>query len=607
MPSMRTQAGKALWRRTAAVALAACGAAAAQDSGGACAACPTPAAAPTDLSQLYRDAYLNPGAMAPPGGGGYQPGAVPSGEWVNPSRYRWFFGGDYIKFHRPSLQKTALTSVSNDLFWDDPLQQANGALNAAIGAADPATLSRAVGAGATTQLFPAKFAPTPGLQPELYTPNDPAVRINVNEFLVPEATRMSSDNFSVNRGLDGFRPKIGVVLPDGNSLEASYFKSADFQPTQLIDNVAGAGFLTRIISNGNDRIAPFAFFRWGYLRAPFTLAQGSRTPQEFANFRGEDVRGFGANNGVALGQTANFPHLPYNEVPAPEGLKGGGILTYPALFPVAAPAPFLRSTDIPRKPTTNDFPGLGSLIFRNGELAIANFRSDLQGGELLYRRNVLTEGETNWHVQLLGGARYINLNERFNYFWAQLWQFSRTTAAGPVGPLLGNTATPNIPQPPTNFPNDNGVLDPIDQRGQAAEETQVTLDRKISNNIFGPQIGIDARFPFWNYFDVQLMTKGGWMLNAASTSLLVQRGDGLIYTGYSASKLGPAGMIEGQFGLNFHPHEKVVFHAGWEYMWLMGTGTALGNLSGDLSQANRPGTNQQQFYTGWYLGGQINF
>ena len=97
MPTVRIPAGKAMWRRGAAAlasGVLACGAASAQE-GGACETCPPAASAPTDMSQLYRDAYLNPAAFAP-----RSPVPPLTGQWTNPRRYRLYFAGEYISYRR---------------------------------------------------------------------------------------------------------------------------------------------------------------------------------------------------------------------------------------------------------------------------------------------------------------------------------------------------------------------------------------------------------------------------------------------------------------------------------------------------------------------------
>jgi hypothetical protein len=222
-------------------------------------------------------------------------------------------------------------------------------------------------------------------------------------------------------------------------------------------------------------------------------------------------------------------------------------------------------------------------------------------------RHRINEWNQSWYtLDMIGGFRWINTNERFTFFFADLFNFSRTTATGPITPESGNTGTPNVPQPPLFVPNDLPT-DPPDARGQSAEETQFTIDRKVSNNLFGPQIGVDWRVPFCYYFDAQLMGKAGWVFNAMETSAANFRGDGLIFSNYSKSNLLTSGILEGQMGLNYYPHPNVRLNAGFEWLWLIGVGGAISNQSLDLSAENRPKNKDDILYTGWYIGGEVKF
>jgi hypothetical protein len=610
MRGLLSNTTKRAWRTAFACALASCGLARSDDP-----TPPTPAGpncAPPDLSSVYRDAYLNPSVVGPPGGlahGGAEAGPADrplGGIWTNPKRWKLYGGADYIRWQRSGIPRIVLTSVSRNLFWDDPEQQNLGALNAE----NSTTGARTIGVNPSAQIFPAKVFPGPGLPGELYTPNDPDVRVNVTDFLIAGAERMTTDMFDVGRVRSGFRPKIGIEFPNGDRFDVSYFVVEDTQPAALVDNVTGSAFLTKQISSGIAGPVRFGVFRWGYLDAPFQLTGGAtvESQQLLIDFRGEDVRRF-----VGPGLTPDFPHFPWNELPQPT------VLTDPAspllpIFDPQGPPGFLgngdpngvRSADIPREPTSNDFPGQ-SFLFQDGELAVATFRSDLQGGEAVYRRKCREWNRSWYDMDLLFALKWVNMNERFTFFFADLYNFSRTTAAGIPFPNGGVTLTPNVPQPPAFVPNDFGLLDPPDARGQAAEDTQITIDRKISNNLFGPQFGADIRIPFRTYFEVQMASKIGFVLNAMETSALNFRGDGLILSDYSKSNILTSGIWDGQLGLNYFPHPNVRLGLGFEWMCLMRVGGAFSNQALDLSVENRPRNNDSILWAGWYAGGEFNF
>ena len=349
--------------------------------------------------------------------------------------------------------------------------------------------------------------------------------------------------------------------------------------------------------------ARFGMFRWGYINAAFSITQGSRPLELFLQFRGEDNRHFAPpppNNW--------FPHFPYNEIPQPTVNPGPfDPFTNPLLPLHTQQDPNgIRSSDIPREPTSNDFPGQ-SFLFQDGELAVATFRSDIQGAEAIYRHQVGEWNRSWYNLDLLLGIKWINTNERFTFFFADLFNFSRTTAAGIPFPNGGVTRTPNVPQPPLFLPNDFGLLDPPDQRGQAAEDTQITIDRKTKNNLFGPQIGADVRVPIWSYFDLQMSSKLGMVFNHITTGAQTFRGDGLFYSNYEKSNLLTSGIWDGQLGINYQPHPRVKVGAGFEWLHLIRVAGAVSNQALDLSVENRPRNNDRVTYTGWYAGAEFKY
>jgi hypothetical protein len=601
MRGLLSKTTKRAWRTAFACALASCGLARADEP----IASPPPsaAAAPPDLTSLYRDAYTNPNAVCPPGAAGgmaspYGPVDRPlGGVWTNYKRWKFYGGADYIRWQRTGLPRLALTSVSLNLFFDEEEARLAGAQNA--DGIIPPRNGQALQPGEIRPLFPAKVFPGVNLPAERYTPNDDIMRVNVNEFLVPGQERLSTDAFDVGRVRSGFRPKVGIEFENGDRFDISYFVIEDIQPAQIVDNVAEAGFLMKQISSINP--LRFGMFRFGYIDAPFTITQGSRDVELFTAFRGEDVRRFVP----PPRHNAMHPHHPYNERPQPTVTNDPTSPLLPPFDP-GDDDEGIRSSDIPREPTANDFPGQ-SYIFEDGELAVATFRSDIQGAEAVYRRP-LREWNPKWFtLEALVGFKWINSNERFTFFFADLYNFSRTTAAGVPFPGGGVTQTPNIPQPPFFDPNDAGLADPPDQRGQAAEDTQITIDRKVKNQMFGPQIGLDFRVPIWSYFDLQASSKLGMVMNHLTTSALTFRGDGLIYSNYEKSNNLTSGIWDGQLGVNYQPHPRVKIGGGFEWLHLIRVAGAISNQSTDLSQENRPKNNERVTYTGWYAGAEFKY
>ena len=201
MRGLLSNTTKRAWRTAFACALASCGLARSDDP-----TPPTPAGpncAPPDLSSVYRDAYLNPSVVGPPGGGlEAGPADRPlGGIWTNPKRWKFYGGADYIRWQRSGLQRLALTSTSIDLFYDEEEARLQGALNpdGIIPPREGAVLQQ----GEIRPLFRPKIFPGVQLPPERFTPNDDDARVNVNEFLIPGEERLSTADFDVGRVRSG--------------------------------------------------------------------------------------------------------------------------------------------------------------------------------------------------------------------------------------------------------------------------------------------------------------------------------------------------------------------------------------------------------------------
>ena len=130
----------------------------------------------------------------------------------------------------------------------------------------------------------------------------------------------------------------------------------------------------------------------------------------------------------------------------------------------------------------------------------------------------------------------------------------------------------------------------------------------IDNDLVGPQIGLEARRSFCEgLFEFELLGKGGYFANFIGNRVTLQRGDTILGLDYEKNEMLGSGVFEGRLGMNFVPYPGIRLMGGWEYLWLIGVGTATGNLNFDLDRQVRPNNKDSVLFHGWYGGLEVTF
>ena len=390
------------------------------------------------------------------------------------------------------------------------------------------------------------------------SPNDTTLRLNVpaSEYLSPGQIRMQTDDFDTG-WQQGTRINLGIEFANDDQLVFSYFFLDDFSDT-LVDDVSGAAFYTTQISNSGEAY----FQRFGYLFSPVLTGD--------ARFFGESRRE------ITLGSTE--PHDPANEDPAP---------------PVTVTD--ANSSDVPREPTNDDYPDItNSLLWSDGELAIADYAFDLQGAELMYKRRLFAFRNADWQVRMLMGVRYLSLDENFLFLFADT-TYDRAAA---------NPGTEQIIVVPP--PNSGPITEPGTSAQSAAEVTAVT-GAGVENDMVGPQIGMEAHLPFWSYFEWDMMSKAGFMANWMHNRRMLVRGDGVVGFDIEKDNMLTSGVVEGQFGASCYLTPNLKVRGGWEFMWLINVGSAIDQFVFELDRDIRPKNGSNFFFHGFYAGAELTF
>lgn len=573
-----------------------------------------PSAPRTDAYSVYTDAFYNPQSIAGP----QDCAPTESGTMIDklfrgPRHFKIYFSNDVLYWDRTRAPNKVLERTSPNIF--DTLT----IINRTSPAGDPANLNPLLLSitprrneflegvrldaenngdplsGLEFGVFP---LPPGGLNrpPTINDPNQTAIFdangnyiSPIQETLIPLDVRMQTNDFSWSNRM-GFRPTIGIELESGSRIEFTYFFTRDFKARTLIDDVSGAAFAFNRISDDTPPFDNF-FQRMGYLSAPFY------TLNPF--FGGERRRQVGADPSLV-------PHNPFLEVPA----------AIPSVGNNAGAAFANTSRDVPREPTVND-PGTtngldgpeqnpqASLLWQDGELAIANYSFDLQGAELAYKRPIFRFLQKNWELTLITSVRYFALDEKFSFFFADIAGFD-------TPPVARTPTDPVVPRSPFDrrLANNNPAIDPfgfVTSRAQPSNETYATVNRGIANDMIGPELGLDAKLPFFYYFDLDLMGKWGFLANFLENHNSVVRGDGLVLYDYRKNITSTSGAFEGKLGVNFHPHPNVTIRGGWEWLWLCNIGTAIGQIDYNLDQERRPSNKDNVLFHGWYGGIEIVF
>lgn len=525
----------------------------------------------TDLYSTYTDAFYNPQSVVPCG----HESEEATRRWRLGPAFRVYAGYDILHYYRTKPANKVLVRTTNNIFDTDPVNDITPNFN---------QLSATPG----TSLFPVDVTGQVGSRPG--NPNDSGLRMNVpaGTRFFPNEILMQSDDFDFD-GQEGHRPRLGIELPSGSRIEFTYFLVRDFRATPLIQDARNFAFFTQYVNGDGGGLDSFGFQRFGTLNAPFLLpvsTDSTGLPTD-GRFLGEQRRISSASN--------ISPHNPANEIPGPFDPQ-----TTPNLGPGPVPGDDILSTDVPREPTNTDPATLGvvdarydlSLLWTDGELAIARYSFDMQGGELAYSRPIFTFEQRAWQLRLLASVRYIALDEAFDFFFADT-VFDRAQ--------VNDTAVIPLPQPPGG-----GPLIAF-ETPQSVNETQATYVAGIDNDMVGPELGIDARLPFLSVFELDLMGKAGWMANFLENHMRLYRPDGVELYNYRKNFTGSSGIFEGQMGLNFRPHPNVTLRGGWEFLYLVNVGTGIGNIHFDLDQRPRPKNNDSVLFHGWFAGAEVLF
>lgn len=541
-----------------------------------------------DVYTEYSDAFFNPNTVAPMDG---QAASAIQQQIRGPKYLHMFLQSDVLNYRRTRPGSKVLLRTSPNIFDFDPNQLVAPNANNANG------------------IFGIDATPGSPFQGIRDTPNTPGASVNVDEFLVPNEVRFQTSDFD-NPTRTGYRQTIGLELQSGNRIEFSYMWVEDFQ-ARHVDDVSGAGFLTFQIS---DSSVPTQVWmqRFGYLNAPFRLPVELNRPDLLPDpFAGEvRIRLSPTTPGTSSppGSDATAPHYPLNESPAwnvfflPDGTlvigstppvagQNPGVLPDGTIVP-NTPNP-TTSADIPREPTNEDVRLLGatdpryqfSLLWTDGELAVIDYDFDMQGAELAYRRNIFVFERNDWDLELILGVRYIALDEKFNFFFADI--------AGP------ETIARN--------PFDRRLANPEQFRAQPSSEASATYIAGIENDIVGPEIGINAKYPFLYIFEFDILSKAGFAANFLRNQQAVIRGDGLELYNYQKTVHSTSGFFEGHLGLKMNLHKNFSLHAGWEYLWLINIGTAINQIEFDLTRRPRPSNEEKILWHGWYGGFEVVF
>ncbi|QDU61581.1 hypothetical protein Pan216_24420 [Planctomycetes bacterium Pan216] len=611
----------------------------------------------TDVYSTYTDRFYNPECWAPEHVAPTQ--EMREAKWRLKNRWKPYFSAGVKYYFRSKPTNKELVTTTQNLF--DVIPQKG---NTDIFIDNPQAVTATPGA----LLFPLTFDPYNGGQGRSGSANDPAYRVDVpnDEVLIPGEVRMETDDFNFGQRF-GYEPRFGIEFSGGNKIEAGYFWFQDWNATQLVDDVSGAGFLTQQVSESPTN--NFEYFRFGYLSAPFILnvdafnglLNGESRREYFNADTPQDIDDGGPGipvgdrsivpGPVGVQRNANGqatilvehplgfflpapaweeagPHYPLNEIPA----LGAFFDTDSRVFAVVAEGneEGLKSRDIPREATTDDPTLLDntdlteddrpiSLLWQDGELAIANYSFNVQGGDITYKQRVFEDFvASDWRVYVTGSVRYIALDEMFSFFFADV--------AGQDTPLGASVRSPFNRAGQTRLNDELGFFNsneyfydaavntgPAFVRPQDSAETYATYRTAIDNDLVGPQIGAEAHLPLWRYFEFDVSGRGGFVANFLENHIQLYRGvpgDARSYLNlidYRKEVAATSGIIEGDVGFSFIPHRCVKFKAAWEFLWLIGVGTATEQIVFQLDQRPRPKHHDSVFFNGFAGSMEVTF
>ena len=139
----------------------------------------------------------------------------------------------------------------------------------------------------------------------------------------------------------------------------------------------------------------------------------------------------------------------------------------------------------------------------------------------------------------------------------------------------------------------------LDINGHPDPTRQATYYATAHNRIIAPQLGIDFNYPLGMWLAVDLSAKGAWGVNFLETDIELQRGDGLIgrLGGHSDTVFSQLYEMGFNFDVFITPHSRI--RAGYNVMWALDVGEALGQVNYDLSKTpSHPNHDGDMFFHG---------
>lgn len=200
---------------------------------------------------------------------------------------------------------------------------------------------------------------------------------------------------------------------------------------------------------------------------------------------------------------------------------------------------------------------LGISIFGSAtNNASATYAFDFQGGELVYRRRFFEFRQDFAEFRWVGAIRYLTMDESFTY-----------------------------------------------------RDTNIFYLNRIENDMMGPELGVDVKVPFYDYFAFKVGGRGGALILWQENRIAARLPQGQTFTqDNSRSVTDHTPVVEFNIGFEMNPFRNLRLHAGWEFIWLFNVGTATGEIRNDgFIRPSRPSNNDEVFWNGWSLGGELRF
>ena len=198
---------------------------------------------------------------------------------------------------------------------------------------------------------------------------------------------------------------------------------------------------------------------------------------------------------------------------------------------------------------------------------------------------------------------YLAMDEKFGFFFADI--------AGPSSELASNVNPGVEARNPFSWataPGNEGQ-----SQAQPSSEATAVFVSGIDNDIVGPEIGLNAKLPFLYFFELDLLGQFSFALNWLENERALIRGDGLELYNYRKVVQSTSGIFEGHLGLTARILPNVTIRGGWEWLYLMSIGTAIGNIGVDevgiidLNRRPRASNNENILWSGWYAGCEMLF